>query len=96
MVEVKRNLSYLQVPLRYPRNTVAELFFFNRKGRVFRRFIKEKKVIIYNMYRLKLVKQLAKTKKKLKTETAVDALHYASVPSAVVVAGAEVWALGGG
>jgi hypothetical protein len=25
MAEIKKNLSYLQVPLRYPRNTVAEL-----------------------------------------------------------------------
>jgi hypothetical protein len=25
MVEIKKNLSYLQVPLRYPKNTVAEL-----------------------------------------------------------------------
>jgi hypothetical protein len=25
MIEIKENLKYLQIPLRYPRNTVAEL-----------------------------------------------------------------------
>jgi hypothetical protein len=27
MVEIKGNLMYLQLPLRYPRNTVAKLIF---------------------------------------------------------------------
>jgi hypothetical protein len=31
MAEIKRNLRYLQISLRYPRNTVAEIFWFTSK-----------------------------------------------------------------
>jgi hypothetical protein len=31
MVEIKENLMYLHVPLKYPRNTVAQLYLFFSK-----------------------------------------------------------------